>query len=615
MSEEEPIQLAWACLTSTERLRQMRVGECLYREQTVHFFTTSSCPHYLLLTTCWLIQPLPVPGHPWSHIAPDFVTGLPPSHGDTVILTIVDRFSIAVHFVALPKLPTGQETTYFLTHYVFRLHVVGTQPVISMEGYSIGKGVSLLCESNDWWPEAEVVWLDNDGNLLPAEDTETLRDPERFHVKKRVTVQDSNTNRFYCRIMLRDHMKETEIVISNQFQVVGPDGPLLVGAGEDLILPCSLKPNISAVDMTVEWFKLPTSDSLVHLYENGVDRSEDQIQSYRGRTSLFKDELQKGNTSLKLSRVKVSDEGEYKCLIRSERWYDDVTVQVNVEAIGTYPVISMEGYNIGKGLSLLCEIKGWNPEPEVLWLDSDGNLLPAEDTETLRDSERFHVQKRVTVQDSNTNRFYCRVILRDHMKEAETVISILTHTFRSTFPAFSTVKVTLDPDTAHPLLILSEDCKQVTHEDTWQDLPDNPKRFQCWYCVLGKEGFSSGKFYYEVQVSGKSHWALGVARASVERVNPIKWCPENGFWTVGLWDESEYVAVFGPSIFHSLKQKPQKVGVFVDYKEGLVSFYNVEAMSHIYSYTGQIFNEEIYPFFDPWHNYGSKNSAPLIITL
>lgn len=69
-----------------------------------------------------LLLPLPIPSRPWSHIAMDFVTGLPPSRGNTVILTIVDRFSKAAHFVALHKLPTAKETADLLVQHVFRLH-------------------------------------------------------------------------------------------------------------------------------------------------------------------------------------------------------------------------------------------------------------------------------------------------------------------------------------------------------------------------------------------------------------------------------------------------------------------------------------------------------------
>ena len=69
-----------------------------------------------------LLQPLLVPRRPWSHIAVDFVTGLPDSQGSSVILTIVDRFSKSAHFVALPKLPSAKETAQLLVQHVFRLH-------------------------------------------------------------------------------------------------------------------------------------------------------------------------------------------------------------------------------------------------------------------------------------------------------------------------------------------------------------------------------------------------------------------------------------------------------------------------------------------------------------
>ncbi|XP_049338572.1 zinc finger protein RFP-like isoform X5 [Astyanax mexicanus] len=176
------------------------------------------------------------------------------------------------------------------------------------------------------------------------------------------------------------------------------------------------------------------------------------------------------------------------------------------------------------------------------------------------------------------------------------------------------VDVTLDPDTAHPDLILSDDGKQVKHGNIRQNLPDSPQRFNLVPCVLGKEGFSSGRFYYEVQVRGKSNWDLGVIRESFNRKGKIAITPEDGYWSVVLRNESEYTARDSPPVLLSLNQVLQKVGVFVDYEEGLVSFYDVETSSHIYSFTGQSFTEKIYPYFSPSLNDGGKNSAPLIIT-
>ncbi|XP_070778610.1 E3 ubiquitin-protein ligase TRIM21-like [Enoplosus armatus] len=174
--------------------------------------------------------------------------------------------------------------------------------------------------------------------------------------------------------------------------------------------------------------------------------------------------------------------------------------------------------------------------------------------------------------------------------------------------------VTLDPDTAHPELILSDEDKRVKHGDVTKTLPNNPERFSHCACVLGKQSFSSGRFYYEVQVTGKTKWTLGVARESINRKGLITLRPEDGFWSIWLRNGNKYKALDGPPVRLSLKSRPQKVGVFVDYEDGLVSFYDVDAAALIYSFTGCSFTEKLFPYFSPWLNDGGKNSAPLIIS-
>ncbi|XP_062288744.1 E3 ubiquitin-protein ligase TRIM21-like [Scomber scombrus] len=175
------------------------------------------------------------------------------------------------------------------------------------------------------------------------------------------------------------------------------------------------------------------------------------------------------------------------------------------------------------------------------------------------------------------------------------------------------VDVTFDPDTAHPALILSDDGKQVYCGDVKKILPDNPERFSYCVNILGKQSLFSGRFYFEVQVKEKTEWTLGVARESINRKGQITLRPQNGNLTIWLRNGNEYEALDDPPVCLSLKSQPQKVGVFVDYEEGLVSFYDVDAAALIYSFTGCSFTEKLYPFFSPCLNDGGINSAPLII--
>uniref|UniRef100_A0A8C1SX01 Ig-like domain-containing protein n=1 Tax=Cyprinus carpio TaxID=7962 RepID=A0A8C1SX01_CYPCA len=209
---------------------------------------------------------------------------------------------------------------------------------------------------------------------------------------------------------------------SDRYEVVGPADKVFAVAGEDVILPCSVKPNISVVDMKVRWSRLDLKDFLVHLYEDHDDRNTEQIQSYRGRTKLNHQELQRGDASLELSSVQVSDEGRYKCFIQSKSWTDDATVDVSVEAVGRPPVITVDGFDHSERLHLQCESEGWNPEPDLEWLDSEGVRLSSETAEMQRNTDGFSMKHTITVQHRD-DKIHCRVKLRHHMLETLIITS------------------------------------------------------------------------------------------------------------------------------------------------------------------------------------------------
>ncbi|XP_012727412.2 nuclear factor 7, brain [Fundulus heteroclitus] len=183
-------------------------------------------------------------------------------------------------------------------------------------------------------------------------------------------------------------------------------------------------------------------------------------------------------------------------------------------------------------------------------------------------------------------------------------------------PAVSAV--TLDPDTAYPCLWVSACHTSVQVGRIQPNLPNNPERFTRYNIVLGSEAYSSGRHYWEVEVGCKKAWGLGVARASVNRKEEISLCPDDGFWTLVRRYKgdgtSEYEActdaddtlIYPPD-------PPKRVGVYLDYGRGEVSFYDAGAMNHLFTFYNANFKEPVFPYFNPWPIMGGQNREPLTI--
>ncbi|XP_051799751.1 butyrophilin subfamily 3 member A3-like isoform X2 [Acanthochromis polyacanthus] len=205
-------------------------------------------------------------------------------------------------------------------------------------------------------------------------------------------------------------------------QVIGPLHPIVALIGEDIILPCYLKPVLNAFAMTVEWARPDLNPRFVLVWRDGLELESEKNPLYSSRTSLFTDELKHGNISLKLSSVKLSDQGTYSCFVPDlDR---DSRIQLVAGAASSLVNISEISRN-SSAVELECESAGWYPEPEVLWMDGEGNLLSAGPTETVRGPDGLYaVSSRVTVEKRHSNKLTCRVQQNNIKQNRETWIHV-----------------------------------------------------------------------------------------------------------------------------------------------------------------------------------------------
>uniref|UniRef100_A0A8C0IIB8 B30.2/SPRY domain-containing protein n=1 Tax=Bubo bubo TaxID=30461 RepID=A0A8C0IIB8_BUBBB len=182
-------------------------------------------------------------------------------------------------------------------------------------------------------------------------------------------------------------------------------------------------------------------------------------------------------------------------------------------------------------------------------------------------------------------------------------------------PSLAPVDVTLDLETAHPELTLSEDRKSVRRggKKLLLSLFDNPKRFSTAPVVLGSQVFFSGRSYWEVQVGDKPEWGLGLCRESASRKGNILFSPSHGYWVLRLQNGGNYEALTSPISPLTLSVRPRRIGIFLDYEAGEISFYNVSDRSHIYTFTDK-FSGNLRPLFFLGAFLGGRNAEPLVIS-
>uniref|UniRef100_A0A4W6EEC7 Tripartite motif containing 50 n=1 Tax=Lates calcarifer TaxID=8187 RepID=A0A4W6EEC7_LATCA len=209
-------------------------------------------------------------------------------------------------------------------------------------------------------------------------------------------------------------------------------------------------------------------------------------------------------------------------------------------------------------------------------------------------------------------RLFSSVNFRPGFNHNDIKLTVWKRLHRKVLPAPELLK--LDPQTAHPMLELHHGDTVVACGALLRRLPDNPERFSYSYCVLANRGFSSGKHYWEVEVGNKPKWRLGLIKGTTNRKSKLVKNPESGVWLIGLKD-GVYEAFTSPRVVLPVLAPPHRLGLFLDYEGGGLTFYNSDSpdeLGFIYSFRLEV-QGKVYPLLDVcWHDRGD-NKQPLVL--
>ncbi|XP_053281865.1 E3 ubiquitin-protein ligase TRIM35-like isoform X3 [Pleuronectes platessa] len=168
--------------------------------------------------------------------------------------------------------------------------------------------------------------------------------------------------------------------------------------------------------------------------------------------------------------------------------------------------------------------------------------------------------------------------------------------------------VVLDPNSANPVFVLSEDLTSLRRGER-QKLPDNPERFEKYVSVLGSEGFNSGTHSWDVLVGDSTDWFLGMSAEPV----PRKGKEESGLWVI-LFSEGKYSA-WSPSGLSVLSvQKIQRIRVKLDWNRGELSFFDPDTNKHIHTLT-HTFTQKMFPHFNTTDHHHPLKLLPVKVSV
>nr|XP_021591378.2 LOW QUALITY PROTEIN: butyrophilin subfamily 1 member A1-like [Ictidomys tridecemlineatus] len=418
------------------------------------------------------------------------------------------------------------------------------------------------------------------------------------------------------------------VVSTEQFQVINLYCPIVAVLGKNAILPRALVPGINAEKMELRWFHTTLSQA-VFIYWNQREQTEEQMADYRGWTSLVSKFLTQGQAAVHIHKVQVSDNGTYTCFFRHGGFSEKADLELKVAGKGSDPQVHIEGPE-EDGVCVVCKASGWFPKPQVQWRDLSGNKFPALSEAHTQDSEElFSVEATLVVRDSSVGNVTCSVLNPVLGQEKAMAIYIPEPFFPQASPwkpAFAVILTMLgllllgasyliriehsrrmqmrqekehlwqlkeEEQQAKEEVLKAIDHRKAAYLSAWRKAP--------LYADWRKEQFQASSFsgnlfpYFMFMYGHVSMTICSMPTSPLESYERALQYP----------DLVDCRANHGRAEYPSgckrkkivVQQDLCRMGVFLDYSERGVSYYNMIDGSHIFSFPPASFSGNLFPYF------------------
>uniref|UniRef100_A0A3P9QJF6 Ig-like domain-containing protein n=1 Tax=Poecilia reticulata TaxID=8081 RepID=A0A3P9QJF6_POERE len=287
-------------------------------------------------------------------------------------------------------------STRFLMHFL-----LFSAPVSDIRIHQDGNKIT--CSSEGIYPQPELTWsTEPPSNTALNETTIHQTEDQLYNISSFLMDPNNETDLIYsCSIRTRSSNRTETLIKPGEktfhlLPVADPD-PVSCVFRHSCLLPCQFQ---SGSGPEIRWSN-PSSagELLVHSYYDGQDQLDQQNQNFQGRTSLFLDQISRGNASLLLKEVKIQDEGRYKCNISTS--FDAFFF------LFLAPVSDIRIHQDGNRIT--CSSEGIYPQPELTWSTEPPSNTALQNRTTVHQTEEklYDISSSLTGPDGSDLTYSC----------------------------------------------------------------------------------------------------------------------------------------------------------------------------------------------------------------